>query len=85
MPVSVDTLFGLKLVVSPEAYSSTPDLSLARSPSRARRRYASGKRKSVPIRRDPMAVRYGDCLIVHPDIYAQLLRELPERDRFFDM
>lgn len=81
---SVDTLFGLKIVTSPEAYTVTPDAALARSPARARRRFASGKRKTLPLRRTPTAVRYGDCLIVHPDIYAKIRKELPQRGNFYD-
>ncbi len=73
-----DTLFGLKIVVSTEAYTLTPDASLARSPARAKRRIASGKRKALPLRRTPTSIRYGNSLIVHPDIYARL-KELPER------
>lgn len=67
------TYMGLPIVVTPNAFDRIVDWSCARSPSRAKRRYAKGRRKSLPMRENPVMFMFQGTLIVHPDLYRQLI------------
>lgn len=67
------TYMGMPVIVSPNAFEQVVDWSCARSPSRAKRRYARGKRKSVPTRQNPTAYTFHGKMIIHPDLFRRLI------------
>ncbi len=74
------TLFGIDVYTAPEM---TELVNVARSPSRALRRWRQGKRATNPMEPRPSTKVYligGKALVLHPEGLRKVLHHIPLRD-----
>ncbi len=74
------SLFGMRIYVNPLL---TEAVNVARSPSRALRRWRQGKRATNPMQPRPSTKAFilnGDTLVVHPEMRSRLVRHVPARE-----
>jgi hypothetical protein len=65
---------GMDIIPSELAVRKTEDWSDVRSPSRARRRLKQGHRQNIKTVDEPIAIRSGNAIFMHPKLYDELRR-----------
>ena len=71
------SILGMKVIISPNMTRMVADWSDVRSPSRAARRLKMGHPQRIKyVKREVDAFMHGDTLIVGPETYARLLKEI---------
>lgn len=75
---------GTKIVVLDTHVKIVEDWSNCRSRSRAERRQRQGHRQNMVLREvpaDPVHIKQNDTIVMHPDTYQDLRRQMAERAR----